>query len=752
MPPTTQLTSQNPWPGLRAFTENDRDFFFGRERETAELLELVQLSPAAVFYGQSGLGKTSLLQAGLFPQLKRLNFLPLRVRFDHSDEAPPLAQQIKNCLLAELDSLGVKGPRPAPTETLWEFFHRRDLDFWGPGNRLLMPVIVLDQFEEVFTLGQRSEKAAARVAQFAADLESVLEHRPPEAVRKRLDKNPDGALAYDLRRQSAKFLISLREDFLASLDPWRARIPSLLSNRFRLEPMTDVQALEVVRRGGRDLVDDAVARDIVDFVSDSRRRVAPALLSVVLDELNHRRVEHGESRITPEFLSGERGKIIQDFYARSFENIDPRICAWVEDRLLTGGGHRQSAALEDALSEGLPEAAFDLLVDRRILHRSERDGVVWLELTHDLLTDPASRSRAEREQHQQAEQALKEREQYRRELKRSRALAAVFGVLLVGAAVALIFAVRSRQLANKKEAEREVMYRSAADIANRLSADIVSNSWVPYATVEHTLSDAEDSYKKLNNPSANSGDFETYVGIPHERFMANAADALYDAGHYEEGLALSELALSRLQTFGSAGSSDDQMKLARAEILYEEGRGFLSAGKLDGATSDFTQAINIVSAMPNWDSRLETARVSILSHINLGQRYSDPCTLPDGMKHFQAAFDQSQVLGRAPNISPADRDEAKLLEMKALLQLGSNQWDPAQAQKLYSQAEADLRNATKEYANDPRWESLSADLTNDQAATARQLGQYDSAESYYGKANISYQESSIAIPTTGSGS
>ena len=79
----TGLTAQNPWPGLRAFTENDRDFFFGRKRETAELLDLVEHSAAVVLYGQSGLGKTSLLQAGIFPELKKSDFLPVRVRFDH---------------------------------------------------------------------------------------------------------------------------------------------------------------------------------------------------------------------------------------------------------------------------------------------------------------------------------------------------------------------------------------------------------------------------------------------------------------------------------------------------------------------------------------------------------------------------------------------------------------------------------------------------------------------------------------------
>jgi hypothetical protein len=266
----SELSKQNPWPGLRAFGENDVDFFFGREREAAELFSLVQRSPVVVLYGQSGLGKTSLLQAGLFPRLKTVDFFPVRVRFDHGDDAPPLAKQITTAVAEELDHLQIKGPRPKPNDTLWEYFHRRDVDFWGPRNHLLTPVVVLDQFEEIFTLGHRSEKSNARVAEFQKELESQLEHRPPDSVRERLEANPDEALQYDLKRQGVKFVITLREDFLADLDPWRERMPSLLPNRFRLERMTGQQALEVVQRAGSDVVDPSVARDIVDLVSTSR--------------------------------------------------------------------------------------------------------------------------------------------------------------------------------------------------------------------------------------------------------------------------------------------------------------------------------------------------------------------------------------------------------------------------------------------------------------------------------------------------
>lgn len=743
---TTQLDSQHPWPGLRAFTERDREFFFGREHEVAELLELVEQSPAAVLYGQSGLGKTSLIQAGLFPALKQRDYLALRVRFEHGEDAAPLAEQIKTALSEELDRAGVHGPRPGAGETLWEYFHRRDLDLWGSGNRLLTPVIVVDQFEEVFTLGQRSEKAAARVAQFAADLESVLEHRAPAAVREYLDKNPDEALRYDFRRQSSKFLISLREDFLGYLDSWARRIPSLLgiTSRFRLQAMTAAQALEVVKRGGRDLVDDAVARDIVDFVADTRHRVAPALLSVVLEELNHRRVNQGQARITAEFLSGERGKIIQDFYQRSFEGLDPQARNWVEDRLLTGGGHRQPAAMDDAVAAGIPESECNLLVDRRILNRAEREGVVWLELTHDLLTDPASKSRAEREQRRQTEEAARRQEQIRRELERSRRLAAVFGVLLVGAVTACLFVIRYSRLAKENGAKSERIFRSAADIANHLSLDAVANSWVPVATVEETIQDAESSYQKLNGPTANASDLATYVGIPRARFLARAADALYEGGHFTDGLHWSSQAMAVLTQLGPAASSGEEAQLARAEILYEEGRGSLELNKIDDATADFTEALRIVESASGWKGREDTSRVYVLAQMGLGDRYSNACTLAEAVQHFQAAYDQAQGFAarEATNKSAtaAERSDAMALEIRAALALGKSQWDPVQEQKWLGVAESDLESAEKHEVSNPRWRALAADLAYDQADVAYTLGQIEGARTKVVEATTEYQE------------
>ncbi|MBI4626133.1 MAG: ATP-binding protein, partial [Verrucomicrobia bacterium] len=78
---------------MASFTEDSRAFFFGREKETEELVRLIRRNTLTVLFGQSGLGKSSLLQAGAFPVLRNADFLPLYLRLDHAPESPPLAEQ-----------------------------------------------------------------------------------------------------------------------------------------------------------------------------------------------------------------------------------------------------------------------------------------------------------------------------------------------------------------------------------------------------------------------------------------------------------------------------------------------------------------------------------------------------------------------------------------------------------------------------------------------------------------------------------
>jgi predicted GTPase len=89
-----QLDTENPWPGLASFEESAHAFFFGRNEETSKLLRHVLDTPVTVLYGRSGLGKTSLLQAGLFPLLRERHLLPVYVRFQLKPGAAALSQQL----------------------------------------------------------------------------------------------------------------------------------------------------------------------------------------------------------------------------------------------------------------------------------------------------------------------------------------------------------------------------------------------------------------------------------------------------------------------------------------------------------------------------------------------------------------------------------------------------------------------------------------------------------------------------------
>ena len=109
MPPTISgpsVTPESPWLGLRSFTEEAQSFFFGRNAELDDLYERILDKPLAILFGQSGLGKSSLLQAALVPRLRTTGFLPVFVRLDHDTNAPPPESQLLHRLRIALESAG----------------------------------------------------------------------------------------------------------------------------------------------------------------------------------------------------------------------------------------------------------------------------------------------------------------------------------------------------------------------------------------------------------------------------------------------------------------------------------------------------------------------------------------------------------------------------------------------------------------------------------------------------------------------
>jgi WD40 repeat protein len=512
--PTSQLDRDNPWPGLESFEENARDYFHGREAESEDLLRRVADAPLTVLFGKSGLGKTSLLKAGLFPRLREKHFLPIHVRLDIRPEAPGLIEQLREGLLAELARERVDAPPFAEGETLWEYLHRADLELWSGQNYPLTPVIVLDQFEEVFTLGARLPESVER---FKIDLGDLAENRIPAALASRLAEDPSAAQRLDLRHMAYKLVVTLREDFLPHLEGWRAAVPLLGRVRVRLLPMSPEQALSAVYDTAPHLMDEPLARRIVGFVAAAAQgegaaqdafsgsEIEPALLSLFCRGLNERRKHQGADRFDDQLLVGAQQGIIADYYRSCVEGLPDSVSRFIESELITARGFRNSYAKDDAVPGFLTEEQLERLINRRLLRVEERYGTARIELTHDLLTRTVmadrDRRRVEDERAELARRAEEERQalaaqaRMKRRRVQAKAFLALAGLAFAGVVGWLWWAeVKQSRLADASVG-RELVARANAEARRteseaRLASDdsgdgLVKATLLSVASVRH---------------------------------------------------------------------------------------------------------------------------------------------------------------------------------------------------------------------------------------------------------------------------
>jgi len=548
------LNSKEPWPGLAWFEEADQPFFRGRADETAELLRLVRREPLTVLFGRSGLGKTSLLKAGLFPALRSEELLPVYVRLEHAIAAPPLRDQVWQALAAACGNETTQTSKPLPAEELWTYFHRRDAEFWSQLNRPVLPVIVFDQFEEIFTLGEFGESLAQRSAEFLAELADLVENRPPASVKKLLEQDPSAASKYEFRRATVKLVLSFREDFLAEIEQLKPQMPSLMINRLRLLPMNGTQAYAVITEAGSSLVADEDARRLLQLAWKNtpdppvnpaefpQMEIDPALLSVVCRELNSKRLaaQPPLHRITADLMRGADRKILKGFYERGMEGLDPRVSIFVEEELITQQGYRDSRDWEDAQAKpGVTSEALEQLVRRRLLRADERQGRRRLELTHDVLAKVVMESRDQRradirakEQEEEQRKAAEERqrkEERRKNKERLFVLGFAGSLVVAGVMTSLYIQAQSQ----KNEALSQVA-RTWAAVSEGLMKD---HQVDPELSIEFALA--------ALNRASKLAPYET------TKLIVNLVNAINLYGHHSVSRGESQVANWSLAAIGS---------------------------------------------------------------------------------------------------------------------------------------------------------------------------------------------------------
>ncbi len=464
------VDNQHPWIGLESFTEATRSYFYGREDEVSELSRRVQRKLLTVLFGQSGLGKTSILRAGIVPRLRPEGYCPVYVRVDYSPEAPSPSEQIKKAIHESSSAIGqwTQPDAASAGESLWEFLHHRDDVLLDSAGKTVVPLLIFDQFEEIFTLAQADDAGRKRAATFIEDLADLVENRPPKALEARLEDDDTITDRFDFNREDYRILIALREDYLAQLESVKGVMPSITQNRMRLARMTGQQALAAVMKPGGNLVTQEIAEAIVRFVAGGSElpnaEVEPSLLSLICRELNNARIAQGKSEISADLLAGSHDTILSEFYERALADQPLAVRKVIEDELLTDSGYRENLAVERLqkafAAVGVSPEAIPKLVNRRLLRVEERLDVRRVELTHDVLCSVVKASRAhrkEREARDEVEKNLAVQQEHqrttRKALIRARQIAVGCAALSLVAVGSGIYAVYSAKQATSAEAE-----------------------------------------------------------------------------------------------------------------------------------------------------------------------------------------------------------------------------------------------------------------------------------------------------------
>lgn len=434
--------SENPWLGLKSYSEGKR--LYGRDREIEELSQKILYNTQTVIYGKSGIGKSSLLKAGVFPILRRNGYFPVYVRFVHEAGQGSYTSQIKTAIDEALKCLKVEdlGAPEADVfqiveghkeelvpihdvqseESLWEYFHRHQFYYkLQDDNELhsIIPVLIFDQFEEIFTL----QKNESLVKDFFDELAGLLNNVCPKYLLKSTvevehlsQSNTNSSLIKRGLVKSEKkwdyidetnlhVVLSLREDFLSHLERNIEYIPSLKHNRYCLLPLNEDQAAEVIMQPLPGLISVEVAKEIIckvtgalinDFEIDDNPEleVDSAILSLFLSELFLRK---GDALVISKELVDLFGtNIISDFYEKIVNDrtfISESSVHYLEKRLVTKEGRRDSIFKEQAMRNGVTEAELKYLHASRLLHLYPwRDGI-RIEFSHDVLIDIVLRRR-----------------------------------------------------------------------------------------------------------------------------------------------------------------------------------------------------------------------------------------------------------------------------------------------------------------------------------------------------------------------
>lgn len=436
--------SHKRYPGVKPFSTAERDLFFGRDRDIDDLLDLLWLEKLVVLFGKSGYGKSSLINAGLLPELAK-DAVPIVVRLGACvpGQSPTPIENVRAKLEEVLsDNPTAQFIQKLPVApTLWQLVKSKQ------SEKNWRYVLIFDQFEEFFTYPVADQQV------FKEQLADLLYTEVPQAVRNLTETMDSAQQTFVATPFVVKVLLSIRSDRMSLLDSMKDKLSAILQKRYELKGLTEAQAREAIERPARREGNfdspaftyspealQAMTQKLAETRGTQRSAGIEAFQLQILCEYLEDKIIAGEipqNRVLPEHFANKISEVFEGYYQRLLNKLAPEVQLsaqlLIEEKLIfedkkTREARRLSIDSGVLLSEpGITQELLNQLESTFLLRReSTAAGGFNYEVTHDTMIAPVLASKSARRVREAA--AANQREARR---KQQRLVATLMATLLV---------------------------------------------------------------------------------------------------------------------------------------------------------------------------------------------------------------------------------------------------------------------------------------------------------------------------------
>jgi hypothetical protein len=399
------------YPGVKPFETDEQHLFFGRSNDIQALYDLVGVEKTVLLYSKSGLGKSSLINAGLIPRLEnapniKYNYYTIRLgAFSKENSISPRQKIIelirKTAAESQLNSF------PELSEN--------SLAYWLKSLQINDPVkinvLIFDQFEELFTYPDE------QVEELKNDLHELLYSKTSAHFREQipilLEKYPEAFSDEQLNTLSSavniRLLFVIRSDYLSMLNRLTDYLPNLQRTFYELQPLEIKEAARAITSPARiegefpcpkfEFSNEAVDKILAALSDNGKQSIETFQLQIVCQHAESLILKNQpKNSIAPDDL-GDIRDIHQSFYNNLMEDLSTKneeekqqLRILLEEQFIYEPEQRRLQVLKGIILKKISESTLAALEKTHLIRSEPYQDSFTYELSHDTLVEPILKS------------------------------------------------------------------------------------------------------------------------------------------------------------------------------------------------------------------------------------------------------------------------------------------------------------------------------------------------------------------------